>query len=146
LGNSGEIAMRPGRAAVGRSGETDIRGAPVSEATHLKCGDDRRSDREARRLDLGFMLAGCIGKRVVTDLSKGGLGCCNAGDQQRQGEWSAAPPHHAHVRGHGFVQGSPPFDLFSELRASSHREPETWDWRKTITPQLSSVNAQNLIT
>ena len=78
--------MRPGRAAVGRRGEADIRSASVGEAAHLKCRNDRRSDRVAGGLDLGLVLAGGIGERVVADLGQRRLRCRNARDRYRQGE------------------------------------------------------------
>ncbi len=63
-----EARRTPGRSAVPRAHEADVRRAAVEEATDLERGHNRRAVSEGVGLDLRGMLARGVGERVRADL------------------------------------------------------------------------------
>ena len=98
LSDSRQESIRPGCAAVGRSGEPDIGGTAILDASGLKCGHDGGPKRKCVRLDLGHVLAGLIGKGVSAELNQ----------SHAQGEHREQNRGDAENTGHGI------FSLYAE--------------------------------
>ncbi len=63
----GKITAGPGFAAIGRSGETDVRAAVGVNTRYLKGAHDSRAPRECVRLNFGPMLTGRVVELVSAE-------------------------------------------------------------------------------
>ena len=64
--DAGQIAIGPGRATIRRGGEPNVGSSSTVNTRDLKGGYDGRAMRKRARFDLAVMLAGAVGKRVLT--------------------------------------------------------------------------------
>jgi hypothetical protein len=129
LRDPGQEAVRPTRAPVSGRRPSDVRGAAVEKAAHLKHHHDGRSKRERIRFNLGSVLAGRVREGIGAQLPQCiALGSCSTayeeeGDDGRHANQGLSdhrpcPPYSAASAVHPSGEFAIP-DLTAEVRVNS---------------------------